>query len=141
VIVDFVREHADHREAGGLRWGVEPICEVLSEHGLQIAPSTYYEHRGKTPTPRQQRDEYLLAQIRRVHAENYGVYGARKVWLALNREGIPVARCTVERLMRAEGLVGAVHGKAKRTTIPDPAAERARDLVNRAFAPPAPDRL
>jgi putative transposase len=141
VIVDFVREHADHRDPGGLRWGVEPICAVLCEHGVQIAPSTYYEHLGKGPTPRQQRDGHLLARIRRVHADNYGVYGARKVWLALNREGIPVARCTVERLMRAAGLAGAVRGKAKRTTIPDPAAERARDLVNRDFAPQAPDRL
>jgi putative transposase len=82
-----------------------------------------------------------LTEIRRVHAANYSVYGARKVWLQLNREGIGVARCTVERLMRADGLAGAVRGKVKRTTIPDPAAERARDLVNRDFAPPAPDRL
>ena len=122
MITDFVREHADCREPGGLRWGVEPICVVLREHGVQIAPSTYYEHLGMGPTARQQRDEYLLVQIRRVHADNYGVYGARKVWLALNLEGIPVARCTVERLMRAEGLVGAVRGKVKRTTIPDQAA-------------------
>jgi len=141
VIVDFVREHADHREPGGLRWGVEPICAVLTEHGLRIAPSTYYEHLGKGPWPRQQRDEYLTEQVRRVHAENYGVYGARKVWLALNREGVPVARCTVERLMRADGLAGAVRGKVRRTTISDPVAERARDLVNRDFMPASPDRL
>jgi putative transposase len=141
VIVDFVHEHADHREPGGLRWGVEPICAVLSEHGLQIAPSTYYEHLDKSPTASQKRDEYLLGEIRRVHADNYGVYGARKVWLALNREGVPVARCTVERLMRAEGLAGAVRGKVRCTTIGDPAAERAHDLVNRDFAPAAPDRL
>ena len=95
VIVDFIREHADHREPGGLRWGVEPICAVLTEHGLTVAPSTYYEHVGKAPTARQQREEFLLEQIRRVHAANYGVYGARKVWLALNREGVPVARCTM----------------------------------------------
>ncbi len=69
------------------------------------------------------------------------MYGARKVWLQLNREGVPVARCTVERLMKAEGLHGAVRGKVKRTTIPDPAAERARDLVCRDFTPTAPDRL
>ena len=141
MIVDFIREHADHREPGGLRWGVEPICRVLTEHGLQVAPSTYYDHLGKAPTARQQRDEFLLGQIRRVHADNYAVYGARKVWLQLNREGIEVARCTVERLMSADGLAGAVRGKVKRTTIPDPAAERARDLVNRNFAPAAPDRL
>jgi putative transposase len=141
VIVDFIREHADHREDGGLRWGVEPICRVLSEHGLQVAPSTYYDHVGKAPTAREQRDEVLLGEVRRVHAANYSVYGARKVWLQLNREGIEVARCTVERLMRADGLAGAVRGKTKRTTVADPAAERARDLVNRNFAPTAPDRL
>lgn len=141
MIVEFVRDHAGHREPGGLRWGVEPICAVLTEHGLRIAPSTYYEHVHKTPTAREIRDEYLLGQIRRVHADNYSVYGARKVWLQLNREGIGVARCTVERLMRGAGLHGAVRGKVKRTTIADPAAERARDLVNRNFAAAAPDRL
>jgi putative transposase len=141
VIVEFIREHRDHREDGGLRWGVEPICAVLSQHGLPIAPSTYYEHVAKQPTDRDRRDAGLINQIRRVHADNYGVYGARKVWLTLNREGIPVARCTVERLMRQEGLAGAVRGKVKRTTIPDPTAERARDLVRRDFAPGVPDRL
>jgi putative transposase len=60
VIVDFIREHADHRTDGGLRWGVEPICRVLTEHGLQVAPSTYYEHAGRTPTARERRDEQLL---------------------------------------------------------------------------------
>jgi putative transposase len=141
VIVDFIREHADHREPGGLRWGVEPICTVLTEHGLKVAPSTYYEHVGKTPTARDQRDEFLVTEIRRVHAANYGVYGARKVWLQLNREGVPVARSTIERLMKAEGLTGAIRGKVKKTTIPNPVAERARDLVGRNFAPAAPDRL
>jgi putative transposase len=139
--VDFVREHADHREDGGLRWGVEPICAVLSEHGLPIAPSTYYEHVSRAPTGRDRRDAMLINEIRRVHAGNYAVYGARKVWLQLNREGIGVARCTIERLMRQEGLAGAVRGKAKRTTIADPTAPRARDLVRRDFAPLAPDRL
>ena len=83
----------------------------------------------------------LKAQITRVHAANYGVYGARKVWLALNREGIAVARCTVERLMAELGLTGAVRGKTKRTTIADPTAPRPADLVQRRFAPPAPNRL
>jgi putative transposase len=141
VIVDFIREHADHREPGGLRWGVEPICRVLTEHGLQVAPSTYYEHAGKAPSARERRDAYLLEEIRRVHTANYSVNGARKVWLQLNREGVEVARCTVERLMRAAGLAGAVRGKTKKTTIADPAAERARDLVCRNFDPAAPDRL
>ena len=139
--MDFVRDHAGHRDPGGLRWGVEPICAVLTGHGLKIAPSRYYEHVNRTPTAREVRDEYLLGQIRRVHADNYSVYGARKVWLQLNREGIPVARCTVERLMHADGIRGAIRGKVKRTTIADPAADRARDLVGRNFTPAAPDRL
>ncbi|GAA2485369.1 hypothetical protein GCM10009858_24150 [Terrabacter carboxydivorans] len=141
MIVEFIREHAGHREDGGLRWGVEPICTVLSEHGLPIAPSTYYAHVNRKATAREHRDALLLNEIRRVHASNYGAYGARKVWLTLNREGIPVARCTVERLMRQDGLAGAVRGKVKRTTIADPTAERARDLVGRDFNPAAPDRL
>jgi len=115
VIVDFIHEHADHREPGGLRWGVEPICAVLTEHGLRIAPSRYYERVGKSPTGRQRRDQMLLGHTRRVHTEDFGVYGARKVWLALNCEGIAVARCTVERLMAADGLAGAVRGKIQRT--------------------------
>ncbi len=139
--MEFIRDHADCREPGGLRWGVEPICAVLSEHGCKIAPSTYYEHVVKSPTRREQRDQVLLGHIRRVHAENYSVYGARKVWLQLNRERIAVARCTVERLMAADGLQGAVRGKVKRTTTADPAAERARDLVGRVFTPAAPDTL
>lgn len=139
--MEFIHAHAGHREPGGLRWGVEPMCTVLSEHGVQVAPSTYYEHLAKTPTAREQRDQVLLAQIRRVHTQNYAVYGARKVWLQLGREGIAVARCTVERLMRGAGLQGAVRGKVKRTTTSDPAAERARDLVGRRFTPSAPDRL
>lgn len=133
--------NAGHREDGGLRWGVEPICAVLTEHGLSIAPSTYYEHVDRPATAREYRDALLLNEIRRVHAANYGVYGARKVWLQLNREGIAVARCTVERLMRDDGLAGAVRGKVKRTTIADPTGRRAGDLVRRGFEPLAPDLL
>ena len=142
--MEFIREHADRRQPradGGLRWGVEPICAVLSEHGLPIAPSTYYEHVQRTPSVREGRDGELLVEIRRVHRDNYGAYGARKVWLTLNREGITVARCTVERLMRAAGMQGARRGKVKRTTIADPAGQRAADLVRRNFASAAPDRL
>lgn len=109
--------------------------------GVPIAPSTYYEQLNREPSRRQMRDEELKPEIARVHAANYGVYGARKVWLALNREGIAVARCTVERLMTQLGLTGAVRGKAKRTTIADPAAARPADLVSRQFGPPAPNRL
>jgi putative transposase len=108
---------------------------------VQIAPSTYYEHADHRPSRRQIRDDALKADIARVHAANYGVYGARKVWLALNREGIAVARCTVERLMAELGLTGAVRGKPRRTTIADPCAARPADLVQRRFGPPAPNRL
>jgi putative transposase len=137
--VRFVREHADRTE-GGLRWGVEPICRVLSEHGLQLAPSTYYDALAHVPTVRENRDAELKPLIRQVHEDNYGVYGARKVWLALNRQGVPVARATVERLMRELGLEGARRGRRRRTTTPDPAAARPADLVRRRFDPPAPDR-
>ncbi len=108
---------------------------------MQIAPSTYYEHLDREPTRREVRDDELKAHINRVHRANYGVYGARKVWLALNREGVEVARCTVERLMSDLGLRGAVRGKATTTTIADPGAARPADLVGRRFAPVAPNRL
>jgi putative transposase len=108
---------------------------------VPIAPSTYYDRRDRAPSRRHARDEVLKGEIERVHADNYGVYGARKVWLALNREGIAVARCTVERLMAELGLAGAVRGTARRTTIADAAAARPADLVQRRFGPPAPNRL
>ena len=79
MIVDFIREHADHREEDGLRWGVEPICTVLSEHGLPVAPSSSYEHLRGGQSARALREAVLVEEIRRVHAANYGVYGARKV--------------------------------------------------------------
>jgi putative transposase len=109
--------------------------------GVPIAPSSYYDQVNREPSRREIRDEALKLQIRKVHAANYGVYGARKVWLALNREGIGVARCTVERLMAELGLTGAIRGKARKTTIADPTAARPADLVQRQFAPPAPNRL
>jgi putative transposase len=109
--------------------------------GAPIAPSTFYERANREPSRREVRDADLKVQISRAHAANYGVYGARKVWLTLNREGIPVARCTVERLMAELGLAGATRGGSRRTTIADPAAVRPADLVGRRFAPAAPDRL
>lgn len=139
--MDFITSHKDHQEPGGLRWGVEPICHVLSEHGVKIAPSTYYEWENKQPTSRQVRDEELMVQIRRVWDDNFQVYGARKIWLTLNRAGIQVARCAVERLMKQMGLKGIHRGKAKRTTIADKSAQLPGDLVNRHFAPLAPNRL
>ena len=87
------------------------------------------------------RDQELKAEIVRVHAENFGVYGAPKIWAQLNREGIRVACCAVERLMRELGLQGAVRGKVKRTTVTDDAADRPRDLVDRQFSAEAPNRL
>lgn len=105
-----------------------------------IAPSTYYEHRTRVPSAWDRRDAVLVNDIVRVHTANYGVYGARKTWLQLNREGTTVARSTVERLLGAHGLVGAVRGKVKQTTVADPQAVRRRDLVDRRFAPLASDR-
>ena len=145
MIVRFIDEHVGECHDDGLRWGVESICEQLTGLGCKIAPATYYEHRCRTPSARQTRDAELKPKIAKVYADNYGVYGARKVWLVLNRERAagapPIARCTVERLMREQGLAGAIRGKVKRTTIADPAAKRPDDLVGRQFAPLAPDRL
>ncbi|SNS00418.1 putative transposase [Haloechinothrix alba] len=141
----YIDEHVGVRDGDGLRWGVESICAQLTELGCAIAPATYYEHRSRKPTVRQLRDEELKPRIAAVHASNFGVYGARKVWLTLNRErpedAPPIARCTVERLMGDLGLQGAVRGKVKRTTISDATAPKPLDLVNRNFAPLAPDRL
>ena len=140
--MDFIREHQGRHDEGGLTWGVESICAVLrDELQLQIAPSTFYDHVGRRPSKRDRRDEELRADITRVHGSNFGVYGARKVWLQLNREGIEVARCTVERLMGELGLRGALRGRVKRTTIADPAAQRPADLVQRRFNPDKPNTL
>jgi transposase InsO family protein len=118
------------------RFGVEPICRYLP-----IAPSTYYDAKTRQPSARRLRDEELKADVKRVHEANFGVYGVRKVWHQLNREGIPVARCTVARLMRELGLQGFRRGKAKRTTIPDERAARPSDLVNRDFSATRPNQL
>jgi transposase InsO family protein len=132
-----VRYIDDYRD----RFGVEPICRVLP-----IAPSTYYEAKarerdpGRLP-PRTIRDEQLKPEIRRVHAENYGVYGARKVWKQLKREGFRVARCTVARLMQAMGLRGVSRGKKVKTTQPTGGDVVPLDRVNREFAVGAPNRL
>ena len=118
------------------RFGIEPICREL-----EIAPSTYYARKSRPASLREQRDEQLKEQIRRVFDANYGVYGADKVWAALNREGTPVARCTVERLRRALGLRGARCGKTRRTTIRDEQAVKPADLVDRHFAASRPNEL
>lgn len=121
--------------------GVEPICKVLP-----IAPSTYHAHEGQRRDPlrlsaRARRDLALRIEVRRVFDANYRVYGVRKVWRQLQREGIDVARCTVARLMRVMGLAGVIRGKPVRTTISDRSAPCPRDHVNRQFRAPAPDML
>ena len=128
----------DHREAHG----VEPICKVLP-----IAPSSYRAHAaqaarsGEGLSPRARRDAVLREKIQRVFDENFAVYGARKVWRQLTREGESVARCTVERLMRAMGLQGVVRGKPVKTTVSDKAAPCPQDKVNRQFQAPRPNAL
>jgi transposase InsO family protein len=122
-------------------YGVEPICEVLP-----IAPATYYEHlrrrtHPETAPPRVKRDAALMPEIRRVFDENFQVYGVRKVWRQMLREGHDVARCTVERLMRKMGLEGVIRGKRMRTTVPDKAAPCPLDHVNREFRAERPNVL
>ena len=127
----------EHREA----YGVEPICKVLP-----IAPSTYYRHAARRLDPekrsaRARRDEVLSQSIQKIWDENFQVYGARKVWLQLQREGERVARCTVERLMRLRGLRGVVRGKTVKTTVSNPAASYPLDRVNRQFTADRPNTL
>jgi transposase InsO family protein len=127
----------DHRG----EYGVEPICRVLP-----IAPSTYHTQVARRADPsrqseRERRDDVLRSEIGRVYEVNFGVYGARKVWRQLRREGVAVARCTVERLMRGLGLRGVVRGRETRTTVSNPATPCPADLVNRQFRAPAPNVL
>jgi transposase InsO family protein len=135
MMLSFIDEQRDV-------YGVEPICRMLP-----IAPSTYYEQKGREADlqrlpPRLVRDGELRVEIERVWKENHSVYGARKVWLQLKREDFDVARCTVERLMAQMGLRGAVRGRAfKRTTIADESAPRPADLVQRDFTADRPNRL
>jgi putative transposase len=136
VVVAFVDDQRD-------RFGVEPICAALTRHGVQIAPSTYYAAKARPPSRRARRDAELLVEIRRVHGVvGKGLYGARKVWHQLRRDGVEVARCTVERLMRADGLVGVSRGQKRvRTTVRDDTAPRPPDLVNRDFSASRPNQL
>jgi putative transposase len=104
AIVAFIDEHRS-------RFGVEPICRVLTEHGAKVAPNTYCVARKRPPSKRAIRDEQLKVEIQRVYDSNMFVYGADKIWAQLNDEGIRAARCTVERLMREMGLTGVRRGK------------------------------
>ena len=115
---------------------------MLSKHGCKIAPSTYYDARDRQPSKRQQRDAELVALIEAERGTKFGrLLGARKMWLRLRRQGHDVARCTVERLFRQLGISGATRAKAPRTTIPDEAAERPTDLVDRQFVANKPNQL
>ena len=134
AMIAFIDEHR------GV-YGVEPICRVLP-----IAPSTYHAHAARRGDPgrlsrRAKRDEVLKTEIRRVFEENFRVYGVRKLWRQLGREGIAVARCTVARLMKTMGLQGAIRGKPVRTTIGDKAPPCPLDRVNRQFRAPQPNVL
>ncbi len=133
----MVRFIDEHRES----YGVEPICRQLP-----IAPSVYYEQKARERDPARRpervvRDVTLREAIERVWKENFGVYGARKVWRQMLREDVAVARCTVERLMDEMGLRGVVRGRTCKTTIPDDLAERPRDLVKRNFTAHRPNQL
>ncbi len=133
-MVSFIDAHRDAH-------GVEPICNMLP-----IAPATYYDHLTRRADParlsdRAKRDEELRPQIQRVFDANWQVYGVRKVWRQLRREGFDVARCTVARLMKAMGIQGVIRGKPQKTTIPDKKLPCPLDKVNRQFRVPAPNML
>ncbi len=133
-MTSFVDDHRD-------QYGVEPICAEIP-----IAPSTYYEQKAREKNPdrlpaRAKRDAELESEVRRVWEENFRVYGVRKVWRQLDREQIPIAKCTTERLMRKLGIRGVVRGKGYKTTIPDFAADRPADLVERTFSASQPNQL
>jgi len=133
-MVTYIDSHKD-------RFGVEPICAVVP-----IAPSTYYGHKAQEVDPQRQAprtrgDITLGEEIKRVWEDNHQVYGARKVWRQLKREGFAVARCTVERLMRARGLQGAVRGRRVKTTVPDATLPQPLDRVNRDFQVRRPNAL
>ncbi|NYI77111.1 IS3 family transposase [Nocardioides panzhihuensis] len=131
-----------HDVVDGREVGVEPICAVLKKAGVKIAPSSYYAAKSRPPSARAVRDAELVTDIKVAHKANLGVYGARKIHAELNREGARVARCTVERLMRAEGLRGMRRDKSRKTTIGEGAeTERPEDLVKRKFVATAPNQL
>jgi putative transposase len=135
-MIAYIDSHKDRRTVDGVRYGVEPICTEL-----QVAPSTYYAARARPPSARAVADEALKVEVERIYDENYKVYGQRKVWKQATREGLAVGRDRVARLMRQLGLAGVRRGKVKRTTIADPRAERAPDLVERRFVAERPNQL
>lgn len=141
MICRFIDEHKT-------RFGVVPICRALTLHGCAIAPRTYYARRGRAPSKRALWDMAITAVLASFYDPDQtgrrapeSLYGAVKMWAHLQRQGIEVARCTVERLMRANGWHGVTRRKKVRTTIADPDAQRAPDLVDRQFRAPAPNLL
>jgi putative transposase len=141
VVITFIDDHRD-------RFGVAPICRVLSEHGVPIASNSYYAHKHRAPSARSVRDAVVSAEIERVHGDpaiGRGLYGVRKVFHQLARDGgvdgLPVSRRQVERLMRTAGLQGARRGRRFVTTTPDHGAPRPPDLVKRDFTATAPNQL
>ncbi|MFM9920891.1 IS3 family transposase [Lacisediminihabitans sp. H27-G8] len=128
-MIQFIDDHKDE-------FGVEPVCRHLP-----IAPQTYYAAKGRPPSRRAFSDDIMTEKIHQIHTVNYGVYGVRKVHAELRRNGDQVARCTVERLMKREGLRGIRRARGPRTTIPGPLADRPADLVDRRFTATAPDCL
>lgn len=142
-MIDFITEHKDLRVANGLRWGVEPLCVVLTEHDIPISASTYYEWIRRRPSKQQLRDETVTTLIAAERAASpfVATLGSRKMWIRLRGKGHDVARCTVERLMRTNGWEGARYGSKHVTTIADGTHSRFPDLVDRDFNPVAPNRL
>ena len=139
MIVKYIEQHKD-------KFGVEPICAALSSAELRVAPSTYYAALTRPPSARAVRDEELKVVIAKVHKDNYGVYGIRKMHAQLAREPVladskPVARCTTQRLMKDLGLRGISRAKGPRTTVPGSAPDTRPDLVDRDFTAQAPDQL
>jgi putative transposase len=121
--------------------GVQPVLQALEGTPAQIAPSSYYATKTRPVSVRSRRDAELTALIEQIHRENYSVYGARKIWHELHRQGVRVARCTIERLMRVAGLRGLLRDKSPRTTRPAAETDRPRDLVKRNFTAAGPNQL
>jgi putative transposase len=134
-------EKVTYIDAHRAEFGVEPICRALEDTPAQIAPSSYYAAKTRPQSARAFRDEGLCAAITRIHEDNYGVYGVRKIHAELRREGQRVAESTVRRLMRQLGLRGIARAKGPKTTKPAPETDRPMDLVKRQFVASRPNEL
>lgn len=134
----MIRYIDTHRD----RFGVEPICRVLDQTECGFITSRGYRAaKIRVRSARDLKDDLLIGEIQRIHAQNYSVYGVRKIWHALRREGWDVGRDQVFRLMGKAGITGAVRGRKPRTTVPAPVLDRRPDLVERNFKAPAPGAL